>query len=131
MEQKPNLQEIAKKNFETWNNALQTKSPEEVAKLYRDDCVFLPTFPEEGKEVVGKSGVADYFEHFLKKFPFGVIMEEEVRGIDENSLFHAGRYNFEVGPENNRTIAKAKFTFIWKKDENGWKIFLHDSSPVK
>jgi len=131
IEKKEGVLEIVKKNFESWNNALQTRNPEEVAKLYREDCVFLPTFPEKGKELVTKDGVSDYFEHFLKKLPSGIVVADEVRELSKDLVSHAGKYNFEVGPADNRTISNAKFTFIWKKDENGnWGILLHDSSPL-
>jgi len=131
MEKKESILEAAKRNFEAWNNALQTKNPAEVAKLYRDDCVFLPTFPEEGQEVVGKNGVENYFKHFLTKNPFGVIMEEKVSKLGDDSYSYAGLYNFLVGPEDNRSTARAKFTYIYKKDEAGnWGILLHNSSPL-
>ena len=129
-ERKETALEAARRNFNRWNESLQTRNPEEVASLYRDDCVFLPTFPEKGKEVVGKDGVANYFHHFLQKFPFGVIVKEEVRDLGDSSIFHAGRYNFEVGPEDSRSVAEAKFTFVWKKEGDEWKILLHDSAPL-
>lgn len=130
--EKTTLLELAHELFESWNESLQTKNPAKVAKLYRDDCVFLPTFPDEGKEVVGKDGVEDYFEHFLKKDPFGMIISEVVEEFSEKAFSHAGKYNFEVGPKDNRTVVNAKFTFIWRCDGKGdWGIYLHDSSPLK
>lgn len=125
-----NILEIAKKGFEAWNSALQTRDPEKVSELYRNDCTFMPTFPEKGKEIVGKNGVADYFSHFLLKLPYGKIIREEIKEISEGIIRHSGLYDFEIGEEGNRTIVHAKFIFEWKKENEQWKILFHGSFPM-
>jgi len=38
-------------------------------------------------------------------------------------------YNFEVGPVDDRKVVEARFSFVWKKDDQGeWKIVHHHSS---
>lgn len=128
----PNLQERlakkAEKNFSEWNNSLQTKDPDRVAsQSYAEDCTFLPTLSRDFKK--GIKGAKEYFEHFLEKDPKGRIVKEEVQPICENAFVHSGFYDFEVGPPENRSVAEARFTFVWRKSKTGaWQIIHHHSS---
>ena len=44
------IQEIASRNFDLWNSALQIGNPKEVAGLYITDATFLPTTSGEFKK---------------------------------------------------------------------------------
>jgi len=116
--------------FMKWNDSLQTKDPEKVSALYRDDCLFMPTFPEKGKEIVKKDGVSNYFSHFLLKNPFGRIVKVETQIVSNDVIKYAGLYDFEVGEEGSRTVAHAKFIFELKKENDEWKILFHGSFPI-
>lgn len=121
------MEQTARENFEKWNAALQTKDPQKVAELYTTNSTFHPTM--SGNFEFGQEGAEGYFEHFLLKNPFGKIVEDKVQTIDDNSYVHSGLYDFVVGPAEKRETVKARFTFIWQKDENGdWKIIHHHSS---
>jgi len=38
-------------------------------------------------------------------------------------------YDFKVGSGSDRQVVEARFSFVWKKDDNGvWKIVHHHSS---
>lgn len=121
------LEQKAKELFQQWNNALQTKDKKEVAKLYTEDNVFLPTLSGDFKR--GVDGAEDYFEHFLTKDPFGQIVVDDVHG-DENHIIHSGLYDFEINDSSEgRVNVEARFTFIYKKCSNGeYKISHHHSS---
>lgn len=127
-EYKQSLLEIAKNNFQIWNEALQTKDAEVVASLYSEDNTFLPTMSGDFK--FGKGGAEDYFEHFLLKNPFGIIVKEKVQLLGENSYVHSGLYDFEIeSAEKGREVVEARFTFVWQKNKSGqWKIIHHHSS---
>lgn len=121
------VKETAQANFRAWNEALQTRDAATVAKMYSEDCTFLPTQSGEFKQ--GQSGAEDYFHHFLQKNPEGRIVEERVQELGPDSYLHSGMYNFEVGPKDNRSIVEARFTYVWKRDDEGnWKIAHHHSS---
>jgi len=129
MEKNENVLEVAKANFNLWNEALQTKSAEKVAELYAGDATFLPTMSPEFKS--GKDGAMGYFEHFLLKNPFGTVTDEKVQPLTPECYLHSGMYDFEIGPEDKREVAQARFTFLWKKDKDGnWKIEHHHSSVL-
>jgi len=121
------MQEIASRNFNLWNSALQTGNPKEVAALYITEATFLPTTSEEFKK--GQYGAEEYFEHFLIKNPRGKIIQEEIQILGPDAYLHSGMYNFEVGPVDDRKVVEARFSFIWKKNNQGeWKIIHHHSS---
>lgn len=121
--------EIAQENFKMWNNTLLTKDAKKVAELYSEDATFHPTMSGDFK--LGQEGAGDYFEHFLLKNPVGKVVEEKVQPIGDDSYLHSGLYNFEIGPTDKRETAKARFTYLWKKDKNGqWKIAHHHSSVL-
>jgi uncharacterized protein (TIGR02246 family) len=132
-EKESSLKELSGKNFSVWNDALLSKDPGKVAALYTDDAIFLPTLNSELK--IGKKGAEEYFTHFLQKNPEGKIIEEKIKetSIDKNGetngFLSAGMYDFEVGEPGKRETVAGRFTFLWRKDENGkWEIQHHHSS---
>ncbi|HOZ36821.1 MAG TPA: SgcJ/EcaC family oxidoreductase [bacterium] len=119
-------EELALANFTKWADSLLTKDPKEVSKLYAPDATFLPTVSGEFKK--GATGAAEYFEHFLAKNPVGKLTESATQVLGPTCYAHAGMYDFELGPDDNRQVTKARFTFIWRQDNGEWKIIHHHSS---
>jgi hypothetical protein len=71
------LQVLARENFTKWNEALQTKDPLKVARMYsRSDLSFLPTVSP--KHIKGLEATEYYFEKFVLKNPFGTITDDQV-----------------------------------------------------
>jgi len=121
------FEQIAHENFSRWNDALKTGDAKVVAELYFPDNTFLPTLSPDFK--TGIDGAEDYFHHFLEKNPVGEIVEEAIQTLADDCYLHSGRYNFKVGPANDRSVVEARFTYCWKKDDkNQWKIMHHHSS---
>lgn len=121
------IEKIAKENFERWNNALLTKEAKNVAALYTNEASFLPTVSPDFK--TGQSEAEGYFKHFLEKNPKGEIIKDRVQQISEKTYLHSGLYNFELGPDEDRQIVEARFTFLWEMGDNGeWMIGHHHSS---
>ncbi len=127
VEANENMERLAKENFNRWNEALLSRDAGSVAELYSESNTFLPTVSPEFKK--GIEGAESYFEHFLEKNPKGEIVEALVQTIGDSAYLHSGMYNFEVGPDDNRSTVEARFTFLWQKDSDGkWKIAHHHSS---
>jgi uncharacterized protein (TIGR02246 family) len=118
--------DIARANFEKWNQALTTGDAQTVAALYTKDATFLPTVSGEFKK--GQEGASEYFVHFLEKDPIGTIAEDALQQIGEEAYIHSGIYNFELGPQDARTIVAARFTYVWQKEGDEWMIAHHHSS---
>lgn len=123
-----NPQDVARENFNRWNEALQSRDPQEVAKLYMSECLFLPTrSPEFVKDV---TGAEKYFEGFLRNNPEGTITDGESKFLGPDSLLHTGMYTFSLqnGGGERKDVA-ARFTFVWQRTSDGeWKILHHHSS---
>jgi len=121
------LKNIAAANFARWNEFLQCGNPKQVADLYTDDATFLPTVSGDFKK--GKHGAEEYFRHFVAKTPKGEITESVIQKIDDRCYLHSGKYNFQVGPQDDRKILHARFTFLWQLNMEGiWQIAHHHSS---
>lgn len=116
----------ARKLFETWNNALETKNPKKVSDLYSDDCTFLPTMSSKFKK--GRDEAEEYFQHFLLKNPSGQIIEDSVQLFGKDYLIHSGLYDFQTDSQDRREIVRARFTFIWNTKNK--KIVHHHSSVL-
>lgn len=119
--------ELAHKNFNLWNAALQSKKSDAVAALYAEDNTFIPTM--SGTFRKGQEEAEGYFEHFLQKNPEGQIVEDECQAGGPDLYVHSGHYNFVVGPEDKRETVEARFTYVWRRESDGsWKIMHHHSS---
>jgi uncharacterized protein (TIGR02246 family) len=119
--------EIVRQNFDLWKKMLLSKNADKVAELYDENITFLPTLSEEFKK--NKAEVKSYFEHFLEKNPVSEIVEDEVQVLSPDCYLHSGMYNFELGSSENKQLVEARFSFVWRKNQNGeWKIIHHHSS---
>jgi uncharacterized protein (TIGR02246 family) len=123
------INEIARVNFQRWNDALQTKDKKKVSELYFRNATLLPTFSSKLK--TSREQAEEYFAYFLASNPSGEITEEVVKLLTDTLYEHSGLYDFTVGPEGHTKIVSARFTFIWALNrKNVWKIVCHHSSVL-
>jgi uncharacterized protein (TIGR02246 family) len=107
----------------TWIEKIKTNDPNQVAELYDKDALLLGTFSD--KERHGHKLILEYFENLLqKKIDVEVISEHKHE--TDSLIVVSGFYNFIL--ENK--IINARFSFVFKKSENNWKILSHHSSIV-
>lgn len=120
------MEDVARRNFANWKEALLTKKSEKVSVLYAENNTFLPTMSGDFRR--GKKEAEGYFEHFLLINPDGKIVDEEIQPMGDNYYSHNGLYNFEVDEDGRRAVKECKFTFNWEKQPDGsWKILHHNS----
>jgi hypothetical protein len=63
------------------------------------------------------------------KNPFGVITDDSVQGYEDGQAYlHTGLYTFELGEGDKRAPVLARFSYMWRKVGNDWKITHHHSS---
>lgn len=110
--------------FDDWNAALETRDPKKVAALYDKDGILLPTVSNQVRYNHGE--IEDYFIDFLAKGPSGTINDSSVRIFDRIAL-HSGVYTFTFRAGSPVT---ARFTFVYRRDGQGWKIVEHHSSQM-
>ena len=145
------LKKVGKKNFKAWNDALATQDPKKVAAMYikegEGELSFLPTVsPSHVKKM---PEVEDYFKEFVKKNPAGTITDEVFQMFDSGgttltalggdgqpgavptrvlAYLHTGMYTFELDQPGGRSPVSARFSYMWKKVGEDWKITHHHSS---
>lgn len=114
--------------FAKWNLALASLDAAQVAALYWDDAVLLPTVSNIPR--TDTASITDYFEHFLKKFPRGTI----VRRITHHACgisVDAGVYDFSVmDPSGQPSTVSARYTFVYTYRDGAWRIQHHHSSAM-
>ncbi len=118
--------EIAKL-FDIWNNAVMSGDPHSVAALYNsEDVVFLPTLSSRIR--TDHEGVLNYFNTFcsLPKIK-GEITESHIRNYGDIAM-NSGNYNFTFEKDGEPQLVKARFTYIYRKIRDEWKIIEHHSS---
>ena len=108
--------------FDQWNKALQTGIPEKVVSLYERDAILLPTLSNNVRH--SHDEIKDYFVHFLAKDPVGNIDESNIRIFDDIAI-NSGIYTFSF---KDGSSAQARFTFVYRKNNEAWKIIEHHSS---
>ena len=110
--------------FDEWNKALQTRDPEQVAALYANNAILLPTMSNRVRH--NHEEIKDYFVHFLQKSPVGTIDESNIRTFGE-LVINSGIYTFSF---KDGTSAKARFTFVYRNNGGHWQIIEHHSSQM-
>jgi len=114
--------------FAQWNSSLATGNPEKVADNYAPDAILVPTVSNKIRH--DRNEIVDYFEHFLKLNPKGVLVEANVRIFGDIAI-NSGLYDFKIMRDGKADIVKARFTFVYKKGADGkWLIVEHHSSAM-
>jgi uncharacterized protein (TIGR02246 family) len=116
-------------SFARWNDALKAKKFEKVAALYSsEELSFLPTVSP--KFIRDAKSTRQYFMEFLKKLPDGTITNDNVQSFGKDAYLHTGMYTFMTGPEDDRKAVEARFSYMWRRVDNEWKIVHHHSSAT-
>lgn len=113
--------------FANWNNSLQTHQPKKVAKNYADDGILLPTVSDRVRH--NHAEIEEYFEHFLALNPTGTINEQNIRIFCDMAV-NSGIYTFKVVKQEQPSQVRARYTFVYRKIGDRWKIIEHHSSAM-
>ena len=114
--------------FNKFNNAWATKSPDTVTALFADDAVLLATVANKPR--TDHAGIRDYFVSFLKNSPVGTINSSTIK-TGCNWALRAGTWTVVLtNPETGaKTDVKARYSFLYEYEKGQWKIeHLHSSA---
>lgn len=115
--------------LQTWINLVSIQDIDSVVNLYADDGVLLGTFSDEIRQ--GKVKIREYFDFFLNKKPNATIIDYKKHIVDDNNYSVNGFYDFEVDSQDgSRQISRARFTFVFQKQGDVFKILSHHSSVM-
>jgi len=109
--------------LQKWVNAIKSGDPKQVTDLYHENAILLGTF--SNKERLGHTLILEYFENLLKS-PVEVEIVSEHLSSGGGFYVNSGLYNFVTG---GKTI-NARFSFVYHKDNDDWKITSHHSSVM-
>ena len=111
------------KLLQEWVGEIRGGDPKQVTNLYHEDGILLGTF--SALERIGHELIQAYFENLLQS-PVDVEIISEHSSIFESTAVNSGLYNFIT---NGKTI-NARFSFVYHKNGNEWKIVSHHSSVL-
>jgi len=112
--------------IDEWNNALQTRNPDEVLKLYDSKAILIPTFSCKVRH--NHDEIREYFQHFLEKRPVCTVEEHTVHKFGNTAMI-SGIYAFTYQAEPI-AVQRARFTFVYHKTKEKWLIVEHHSSSM-
>ncbi len=110
-----------------WIETLKTLDPDKVAALYAEDAILLPTLSKEIRQ--SQSAIRDYFKHFLAMKPRAEVLQQTIRSYGQAAT-NSGLYKFFAEIDGAEHIVVARFTFVYRQDNDGWKIVDHHSSML-
>jgi uncharacterized protein (TIGR02246 family) len=114
--------------FSEWNKALATGDSQTVTSLYAPDGVLLPTVSNDVRTTPDE--IKAYFDVFLKLKPQGVIDEENIQILDDNSAINSGVYTFTLVKDGKPEKVQARYTYVYEKMGDKWLIKNHHSSAM-
>ena len=117
-----------KKSLDTWLIAVSSNDPNKVAALYESDAILLPTLSSK-VENLPEERLA-YFKKFTALPEIkGKVTELHTR-IYDNIGINTGLYTFTFKKYGKTISVPARFSFVYRKTDNGWMIVDHHSSKL-
>tara|TARA_B100000003_G_scaffold186697_1_gene181797 strand:+ start:1045 stop:1407 length:363 start_codon:yes stop_codon:yes gene_type:complete len=109
--------------LQTWVENIRSNDANKVADLYHKEGLLLGTF--SNIERIGKNLILDYFNNLLKsQVDVEIVTKHEYKS--ESIATASGLYNFIL---NGQKI-KARFSFVFIKTKEKWRILSHHSSVL-
>ena len=109
--------------LKVWVERIRDNNANLVTELYHDDGLLLGTFSDIERH--GKELIFNYFENLLEsKIDVEIITQHEYK--TDTLIVNSGLYNFKVDGK----IIKARFSFVFVKTNESWKILSHHSSKL-
>ena len=106
-----------------WVEKIKTNDATKVSDMYHTDGLLLGTFSNSERK--GQELILNYFENLFSSHVDVIVITKHEYKSDSISTA-SGLYNFEV----NGIIIKARFSFVFLKTEEDWKILSHHSSVL-
>jgi len=67
----------------------------------------------------------------LKQKTQGTINFGEIRGLGDNAALDTSVYTFDLTKNGNHQKVQARYTFVYKRTGERWKILNHHSSAMQ
>lgn len=119
----------AEKALDTWLAAVSSGNADTVASLYADDAILLPTLKNHVHDTPAER--LEYFKMFtaLPKIK-GTVNEEHARQYGDDVAINSGIYTFTYEKDGKEVSVPARYSFVFVKDGDAWKVAEHHSSML-
>lgn len=115
--------------FSKWRSALTTGNAKNVVELYDTDAVLLATL--SANPITTQEGRIKYFTKLVAKPKLSAsVQEEHIRLLDKNNVALSGLYTFKFEEDEKTVEIPARYSFVYEKINNNWKIVEHHSSRI-
>lgn len=114
--------------FDNWLAAVASHKAENVAKLYTKDAVLLPTLSPKVHNTPDMR--LEYFKMFTAKPDIKGKADESHIRVFGNTAVNSGLYTFTFTKDGEEQTVPARYSFVYLKTADGWKIVDHHSSKL-
>jgi len=122
----PADKKLLKDFINDWAFGVNTHSLTAVVSTYDSQGLLWGTFAKELRE--GHGNIRGYFEHLFELDGVSVHFESaEVRQY-KDIFIQSGKYIFTFNRKKEHVTVPARYSFVCKKEKNGWFILEHHSS---
>lgn len=124
----PDRREIAALIIQ-WNRSLSTLDPNQVARLYAENAILIPTL--SAQICTSRQQIKEYFSRFLREKPVSHVHSQTIYLFNHSLAMAVGTYTFTVSPSRGKTVnIHARYTFVYQKQHQTWLIIHHHSSLI-
>ena len=112
----------------TWAAALKARDVQQITSLYDKDAYLYATFKNMADS---QADIREYFEKLFKHQNLNVVFVKQfVRDYGDVAL-NSGLYTFSYQDDGAKKVSvPARYTFVYLKTPQGWKIIDHHSSVL-
>lgn len=111
-----------------WFECINRNDLDGVVGLYDDRATFHPTL--SGEFIQNTKDVRRYFVRFLSMNPQIIVVKFDLRELLETAFVFSGVMNIDIAENGEQSTIHARFTFVWKLNEDRWRIAHHHNSVV-
>ncbi len=124
-----NAEQEVKAVFQKWIAAVSTGNADAVTALYAPEAVLLPTLSPKVHDTPEQR--TDYFTAFTaRKDLKGEVNESYIR-VFQDTAVNSGMYTFSYQDEEGRSQSvPARYSFVYRRTDDGWMIIDHHSSAA-
>jgi uncharacterized protein (TIGR02246 family) len=109
-----------------WAQAIETRVPENVLKLYHPDGALWGTLAHQ--YLHGHKAIEGYFQNFLNKEELKCKFIDDCIRIYDDFAFYSGSYEFTWLFSGQTARLPARFSFVFRRVKGEWMIIEHHSS---
>lgn len=112
-----------------WGETLGQDDPDKVLALYSPDAVLWGTLSPTVR--ADRASLRDYFVSAFKVLPgLKVSFGEQLIRVYGNTAVNTGYYTFSFSKDGQARTLPARYSLVFVKDGQDWKIVDHHSSAM-